>query len=168
MHAPPGLESFCESNKERLVGVLTLHCGDRHTAEELAQDTLVKVCLRWRSVQRMGNPEAWMFRVGMNLSNSYFRRKFAEHKARQKIQVDLRAPDRDLADAIAVREALSALPKRHRAVLVLRFYADLSVHDVAQALDMPEGTVKTLTHRALRALRNNLEPVELKEVPNAG
>lgn len=116
----------------------------------------------------MGNPEAWMFRVGINLSNSYFRRKFAELKASHKLEVDLRAPDRDLADAIAVRDALGALPRRHRAVLVLRYYADLSVHDVAQTLDMPEGTVKTLTHRALRTLRTNLDPVELKEVPNAG
>ena len=109
-----------------------------------------------------------MFRVSINLANSYFRRRFAERKARQLIEVDIRPLDHDLADAVAVRDALATLTKRQRSVLVLRFYADLSVHDVAQALDMPEGTVKTLTYRALRALRHNLDPIELKEATNVG
>jgi RNA polymerase sigma-70 factor (ECF subfamily) len=137
-------------------------------AEELAQETLAKVCSRWGSVQRMTNPEAWMFRVGINLANSYFRRKSAERRMRQRIAADVRVVEQDLADSVAVRDALGALTKRQRSVLVLRFYADLSVHEVAQVLDMPEGTVKTLTHRALKALRQSLDPVELREVPNAG
>lgn len=166
MHPPPGLQSFCESNKERLVGLLTLHCGDRHTAEELAQETLVRVCIRWRSVARMGNPEAWMFRVAINLANSYFRRKTVERNAKLRLNTDRFHQDPDVADAVAVRQALALLPRRQRAVLILRFYADLSTRDVADALDMPEGTVKTLTHRALASLRTDLNPVGLKEVAN--
>lgn len=168
MHPSPGLEGFCESNKERLVGVLTLHCGDPHTAEELAQETLVKVCIRWRSVERMRNPEAWMFRVAINLANSYFRRKTAERKARARLESDPYHQDPDIADVVAVRRALAALPKRQRSVLVLRFYADLSVRDVAEAMDMPEGTVKTLTHRGIKSLRADMNLVDLREVPNVG
>jgi RNA polymerase sigma factor (sigma-70 family) len=165
---PAGLEAFCESNKERLVGVLMLHCGDRHIAEELAQETLARVCVRWRSVQRMANPEAWMFRVGINLANSYFRRITAERKAEQRLGAAADYRDTDPSDAIAVRQALSDLPKRQRSVLVLRFYADLSVRDVAEALDIPEGTVKTLTRRGLKRLGDSMNPVELREVPNVG
>lgn len=168
MRPPAGLEAFCESNKQRLVGFLTLHCGDPLTAEELAQEVLAKVCLRWRLVQRMANPEAWMFRVAINLANSYFRRMQAERKARERIGSASHGPDPDPTDAIAVRQALANLPKRQRAVLVLRFYADLSVRDVAEALDIPEGTVKTLTRRGLKRLGDNINPVELKEVPNVG
>ena len=168
MNAPVGLEAFCESNQERLIGLLTLHCGDRHTAEELAQETLVKVCMRWRSVGRMRNPEAWMFRVGINLANSYFRRKTAERKARSRLTTEAFHSDPDVADAVAVRQALADLPRRQRAVLVLRFYADLSTRDVAEVLDMPEGTVKTLTRRALNSLRKDMNPVGLKEVVNVG
>ena len=168
MHPPTGLEGFCESNKERLVGILTLHCGDPHTAEELAQETLVKVCIRWRSVERMANPEAWMYRVAINLANSYFRRKAAERKTRTRLKTDPRHQAPDIADAVAVRQALAGLPKRQRSVLILRFYADLHVRDVAAALDMPEGTVKTLTHRAMKALRATMELVDLREVPNVG
>lgn len=168
MHPPLALEGFCESNKQRLVGFLTLHCGDPHTAEELAQDTLVKVCIRWRSVQRMTNPEAWMFRVATNLSNSYFRRKTAERKAKARLKTDHYHQNPDVADAVAIRQALADLPKRQRSVLVLRFYADLSIRDVAETLDMPEGTVKTLTHRGMKSLRTNTNLVGLREVPNVG
>ena len=76
--------------------------------------------------------------------------------------------DPDVADAVAVRQALADLPRRQRAVLVLRFYADLSTRDVAEVLDMPEGTVKTLTRRALKSLGTNLNPVGLKEASNVG
>lgn len=168
MSVPAGLEAFCEANKQRLVGLLTLHCGDGHTAEELAQETLARVCIRWRSVARMGNPEAWMFRVAINLANSNFRRKAAERKAKSRLQPDGFHRDPDVADALAVRQALARLPKRQRAVLVLRFYADLPTRDVADALDMPEGTVKTLTHRGLKSLRTSINPAVLKEAPNAG
>jgi RNA polymerase sigma-70 factor (sigma-E family) len=163
------LEAFCESNKDRLVALLTLHCGDRHIAEELAQETLAKVCLRWRSVQQMSSPEAWMFRVALNLANSYWRRLAAERKAKARLGgEDTHHPEPDPTDAIAVRQALARLPKRQRSVLVLRFYADLSVKEVAETMDMPEGTVKTLTRRALTRLRDDMNPVELKEVPNVG
>lgn len=163
-----GLEGFCESNKDRLVGILTLHCGDPYMAEELAQETLVKVCIRWRSVERMMNPEAWMFRVAINLANSYFRRKAAERKAKTRLKTDSYHQDPETADVVAVRQALADLPKRQRSVLVLRFYADLSVRDVAEALDMPEGTVKTLTHRGMKSLRTNMNLADLREVPNVG
>lgn len=168
MQPPPGLAGFCEANKDRLVGVLTLHCGDQGIAEELAQETLARVCTHWRSVGRMTNPEAWMFRVGINVSNSYFRRKLAERKARERLGTDLSHHDPDLSDAVAVRQAVGSLPKRQRSVLVLRYFADLSVHDVAETLDMPEGTVKTLTRRGLKSLRQSMSPNDLQEVPNVG
>jgi RNA polymerase sigma-70 factor (sigma-E family) len=162
------LEVFCESNKERLVAFLTLHCGDRHVAEELAQETLAKVCLRWRSVRRMSSPEAWMFRVALNLANSYWRRLAAERKAKSRLEGHAHHLEPDPAEAIAVRQALALLPKKQRSVLVLRFYADLSVREVAETMGIPEGTVKTLTRRALKRLRDDMNPVELKEVPNVG
>ncbi|MGI8775011.1 MAG: RNA polymerase sigma factor [Actinomycetota bacterium] len=149
LHPPPGLADFCESNKARLVGVLTLQCSDPHVAEELAQDTLAKVCVKWDSVKKMANPEAWMFRVGINLANSYFRRRAAEHRAGERLVADATHRETDPSDVIAIREGLQALPRRQRAVLVLRYYADLSVRQVGEALDMPEGTVKTLTARGL-------------------
>ena len=109
-----------------------------------------------------------MFRVAINLANSYYRRKAAERKAKSRLGVETYHRDPDVANAVAIREALAELPKRQRAVLILRFYADLSTRDVADALGMPEGTVKTLSHRAMKTLRANITPVALKEVTNVG
>jgi RNA polymerase sigma factor (sigma-70 family) len=61
--------------------------------------------------------------------------------------------DPDTPTAVAVRAAVAGLPRRERAVVVLRFFADFSVREVADLLGMPEGTVKTLTARALAGMR---------------
>jgi RNA polymerase sigma-70 factor (ECF subfamily) len=66
----------------RLVGALALHCGDRGTAEELAQEALARAWQRWTQVQQMQNPSAWIYRVAFNLATSWFRRRAAETRAR--------------------------------------------------------------------------------------
>ena len=159
------LAEFCRAEHRRLVGALSLYCGDRHLAEELAQDAIVRVIDNWNHVQRLQSPSAWAHRVAINLANSYLRRRFAERRATRRLQSRPRA-DHDPPDtptAITVRAAVAALPKRERAVVVLRFFADFSVRDVSQLLAMPEGTVKTLSARALNALRaaglNDLQEV---------
>jgi RNA polymerase sigma factor (sigma-70 family) len=116
----------------------------------------------------MSSPEAWTFRVALNLANSYWRRLAAERKAKARLGGHAPHADPDLAEAVAVRQALARLPKKQRSVLVLRFWADLSVREVAETMGIPEGTVKTVTRRALKRLRDDMNPVELKEVPNVG
>lgn len=143
--------AFCAAQHRRLVGLLSLQVGDRHVAEELAQDVLLKVCEHWSG---LNDPVAWMHRVAINQANSWFRRRAAERRANarhQNQQAGPAAPDR--ADAVAVREAVARLPKRQRAVLAYRYYAGLSVRETAAAMSCAEGTVKALTHQAIAALR---------------
>jgi RNA polymerase sigma-70 factor (sigma-E family) len=162
------LAEFCRVEYRRLVGVLSLYCGDPQVAEELAQDALVRVVSHWQRVRRFGSPSAWTYRVAINLANSYLRRRLAERRATRRLSARAstiqHAPD--TPTAVAVRAAVAGLPKRERAVVVLRFFADLSVREVSELLGYPEGTVKTLTARALAALRtSNLN--ELTEVTDA-
>lgn len=70
--------AFCVEEHPRLVGALSLYCGDRALAEELAQDALTRACRDWRKVRNFAAPGAWTHRVAMNLANSYFRRRAAE------------------------------------------------------------------------------------------
>lgn len=151
------LARFCEHEYGRLVGMLSLYCADRHLAEELAQDTLIRVINKWPAVRRMDCPPAWAYRVAINLANSHLRRRLAERRATRRMATrsTTTAPDPDTPTAIAVRTAVAALPRRERAVIVLRFFADLPVRQVSHLLGYPEGTVKTLTARALASLRNN-------------
>jgi DNA-directed RNA polymerase specialized sigma24 family protein len=120
--------AFCVEEHPRLVGALSLYCGDRAVAEELAQDALSRACRDWNKIRHLGSPGAWTHRVAINLANSYFRRAAAETRAKRRLQ---------------------------------------GADEVAEAMDCPEGTVKTLTRKSIASLRQSLPLLELKEVSDA-
>lgn len=162
------LAAFCHAEHPHLVGALTLYCGDRHLAEELAQEALLRAIDRWPQVAELRSPRAWLHRVGVNLAHSWFRRRQAERRARSRLGNDPDADVADRADAVAVRGLVATLPARQRACVVWRFYLGWSVADVAAALDVSNQAVAALTQRALRTLRAELgdERVpDLEEVP---
>jgi RNA polymerase sigma-70 factor (sigma-E family) len=154
---PTGVIGFCHRVRPRLVGTLSLLCGDGDAAEELAQETLARVWLHWSRVRELGEPPAtaWTYRVAINLTNSWFRRRVAERRARTRLGARAAGAhiDPDPADAVAIRRAVAALPRRQRTALVLRYYADLPVAEVAALMGCAPGTVKSLTSKALTALR---------------
>lgn len=154
---PATAADFCEAIRERLVGSLTLYCGDRHVAEEIAQEALVRVWERWSSVGQMASPEAWSYRTAINLAHSRFRRKAAERRAHQRhASAQPRgeaANNPDTAASLAVRAAVAELPPRQRAAIVARYFLGLDVMATANALDCAEGTVKAATSAAIKNLR---------------
>ena len=154
--APERLAVFCREQHPRLVGLLSLYCGERLLAEELAQDTLLRVCRLWEQVSLAEDPVAWVTTVALNLARSQFRSRDAKRRALRRMSAHARRvlDDADGATAVAVRAAVAGLPERERRVLVLRYYADWPVRDVATALDCPEGTVKRLTAQAIDRLRS--------------
>lgn len=151
--------AFCRREHRRLVGVLTLHLGDRWVAEELAQEALIRACERWAEVGQMQHPRAWVTRVGMNLANSWIRRRVAERKARARLDAhpELVAESADTSDALAVREALAVLPERQRQAVVLRYWGGMSPTEAGAVMGIEPGTVRALTHQAVTALRGSFE-----------
>ena len=144
------LDAFCRREWPRLVGALSLYTGDASLAEDLAQETIARVCQHWRRVQGLDAPGAWAHRVAVNLAHSHFRRRRvadrydARHRASQPMD-----SLGEVATALALRVAIARLPHRQQVALVARYYLDLPVRSVAQMLRCPEGTVKTLTSRAI-------------------
>jgi RNA polymerase sigma factor (sigma-70 family) len=151
--APPDLTEFCEAQWPRLVGALSLYTGDADLAEELAQETVARVCRHWPRVRRMNEPAAWAHRVARNLAHSHFRRRQAGERALTRHGGADTVEHHDPSEAVAVNAALQNLPEREREAIVLRFYVGYSVRETAAVLRCPEGTVKTLTHRAIAHLR---------------
>jgi RNA polymerase sigma factor (sigma-70 family) len=123
--------------------------GSTEEAEELSQEALIRVHERWGSLER---PDSFLYIVTVNLCRSQVRRRGVE---RRKAVVDplgvVREPEVD-----ETWLALMRLPFRQRAVLALRYYADLPEAEIAEVLDCRIGTVKSARHRALRALRKDL------------
>jgi RNA polymerase sigma-70 factor (ECF subfamily) len=158
-------DAFCRALGPRLVGSLVLYCGDRAVAEELAQEALARAFERWERVATMASPEAWTYRVAFNLARSGLRRQGAERRAHRRLRGDasvaVEPPD---ATAVAVREAVAALPPRQRAVIIARFYGGLSVSEAASALGCAEGTIKAHTAQAIANLRAS-GLADLEEVP---
>jgi RNA polymerase sigma factor (sigma-70 family) len=146
-------DSFCTDLAGRLVGSLQLFCGNRETAEDVAQEALARTIERWERVRVMASPEAWTYRVAFNIARSQARRRLVERRAVHRLAARRSAMVPDTAAAIAIRDAVAALPPRQRAAIIARFYAGLSVDDASQALDCAPGTVKSLVFKALANLR---------------
>jgi RNA polymerase sigma-70 factor (sigma-E family) len=143
---------FAQAVSPRLLRTAFLLCGDWHTSEDLAQATLAKVFASWRRVSQQPVAQAYAIRILVNTYLSGQRRKRP-----REILTD-RLPDR-AADAAAPEErivvlaALAGLPPKSRAVVVLRYWADLSVDQVAEVLGCSAGNVKSQSARALDKLR---------------
>jgi RNA polymerase sigma-70 factor (sigma-E family) len=158
------LREFVVARGPALTRTAYLLTGDSASAEDLVQSALVKTASRWRRVIAGGNPEAYVRRIMVNDRISWWRRS-----GRREIPVAAppEAARHDDADAAARRldlaAALARLPPRQRAVIVLRFYEDLSEAETAATLDCAVGTVKSQTADALRRLRQ-LVPTMIDDV----
>ena len=153
MEDDQALVDFCRAEWPRLVGSLSLDVGSRELAEDLAQETLARVCAQWRRVRQADSPSAWAHRVAFNLAKSNGRRGVRWSRVQSKLASRVASVEPDRAAALAVRDALSRLPEPQRRALILRYYVDLSVQETASTMRCPENTVKTHTRRALDALR---------------
>ena len=157
-------EGFREYVHERLPALQRLAyllSQDRHRADDLVQDALVKLYLKWDRARAATDSHAYARTTLVRTFLSERRTNWA----RRVVLVD-RLPDTaashdpDAASAVAVRAALAALPPRQRAVIALRYYSDLSVEETGQTLGCSPGTVKSQTAKGLAALRRALPNVE--------
>jgi RNA polymerase sigma factor (sigma-70 family) len=152
------LEDACTGEHPRLVRLLTLYCGDRETALDLAQETLARGCVHWDRLSRMEQQSAWFTRVALNLANSRWRRLLVERRSTAVLAGRQRPPATpDVVDALVVRAALSTLTPRQRAAVVLRFFDDLDLASTAAVMRCSQSTVKKLTARGLAVLRAALD-----------
>jgi RNA polymerase sigma factor (sigma-70 family) len=120
-------------------------------ADDVAAEALARTFARWDQVEQLPYRDAWVLRVTTNLALDLLRRR---QPAVTAAEIDY------LEDAAAIRLALAAalrqLPGRQREVVVLRYLADYSEHDVAAALGIAPGSVRTHMQRGLEALRRHL------------
>lgn len=167
---PPPDESFREYVQARgaaLSRAAYLMTGDAYLAEDLVQQTLVRVASRWEKVVAGGDPDAYVRRVLYHQHISWWRRWRREPVPVERLPEPAGfEPHGPLDTAIVVRQVLGRLAPRQRAVLVLRYFEDLSEAQTAAVLGISVGTVKSQTRDALARLRV-LAPdlVDPQEVP---
>ncbi len=146
------VESFIAARQHRLLRSAFLITGDLELAQDLLQDALIKLALNWSKVHT--DPEAYLRTVLYRDAVSWWRRRRREFSAAVvPEQVTIDSAD-ESAVRVAFGQALARLTPKQRAVLVLRYFDDLSVEGTAEVLGVSLGTVKSQTHAALRRLRD--------------
>ncbi len=162
-------QALADANIEPLSRCAITLCRDRQLAEDVAQETLLEA---WRSLSRFDGRcqfSTWLYGI--------LRHRFLKAIRRRSLP-SVELPSDDAAalshstsdpshelqradDAARVRQAVAALPPEHRDVIEMRFFADASLDDIAAALDIPLGTVKSRLHNGLEKLRQQKLAVNL-------
>ena len=153
---------FVQARHASLYRAALLLTGNHHTAEDVVQATWVKVYASWPRVRRADRPVAYVHRMLANEVISSRRRRSA-HEVPTDRPGELGAvtqvgPEDAVVDARVVFAALATLTERQRAVVVLRYYADLTEAEIADVLGVAPGTVKGHARAALTALATGLAP----------
>jgi RNA polymerase sigma-70 factor (sigma-E family) len=153
-------ERFREFVTARSAGLLRLAylvCGDHNRAEDLLQTTLTRTYLALRRLDGIDSLDAYSRRVLVNTATSWWRRRW---RGEYPTELLPEQPVRDQSDRIVERDAiwrlLGALPARQRAVIVLRYYEDMSEAEIASTLGLSLGSVKSHASRGLATLRLRL------------
>lgn len=165
-------DQFVTANVDGLLRTAYLIAGDETEAEDLVQESLMKLARRWPRARTLDQPLAYTRRILINLAIDGSRaraRRLTELDPGSQSTANNRRDENSTDDLATLHtraelvDALGALPARQRAALVLRCFLDLSEAQAADALGCSEGTVKSSTSRGLARLRHVLQPEPLRK-----
>ena len=159
-------DAIFDAHYQRLVRALTIVAGDAETAADAVQEAFVKAHLRWRRISRYDDPVGWVRRVAINQLRDDHRRRGRKQRAISRLasrsDTVTPAPELDEFDRL-----LATLPKQQRATTALFYVDGLTVAEIAAALGIAEGSVKSHLHDARKRLRPVLER-EAGHLPERG
>jgi RNA polymerase sigma-70 factor (sigma-E family) len=148
-------EEFVVARSERLLRTAYLLTRDHALAEDLLQTSLAKAWSSWNRIE--SDPESYVRRILVNTFSTWWRRRWNGELPTEELPEPAASEPRsggtDLATSTDLWDAVGRLPKRQRAVIVLRFYEDLSEAAAAKLLGISAGTIKSQTAKALAKLR---------------
>jgi RNA polymerase sigma-70 factor (sigma-E family) len=147
------LADYVRGQWPALVRYATMLSGDPAEAEELVQQTLTRVAIRWRFIEGKDNPDGYVRRALVRACIDSGKRRRREPTMARLPELAVSDRASEVADADRVRRALATLPLRQRAVLVLRYFDDASEARTAEILGCSVGTVKSQAAKALAKLR---------------
>jgi len=161
------LEELVRDRRPALIGYATLLTGDRVQAEDLVHDAIVRTFARPRSFPSLNAADAYVRRAIANAFIDRVRSRRSWLGAMGRVAVDDVAPDDDAAGRLDLRAALGGLPRRQRTCVVMRFYDDMRVGDIAEALGLSDGAVKRYLSDGIHHLNTALGTSADPEAPDA-
>ncbi|HEV3473490.1 MAG TPA: sigma-70 family RNA polymerase sigma factor [Actinomycetota bacterium] len=149
-------KDFYISEAARLRRLAIMLTGDTERGADLAQDALLKTYLAWPRI-RNDDPAPYAKRILVNLCRSSYRRRMLELRKMPHPPHDVADQGQRVDEALRVATALSVLTPIRRAVVLLRFYEDMTEAQIARTLDRPLNTIKSDLRRAMERLRPMLD-----------
>ena len=163
---PVAVQEMVASHGDRLFRSACLLCGDQAEAQDLVQETLLQAVRSGPRFRGCSTVYTWLHGILLNLTRHYHRDRkrmvYDEELARQEPAPAEEHPswlDVEMTSG-ALADALDGLSGPHREVLILRFYEDMKIHEIATHLGIPSGTVKSRLHYAIAEMQRRL-PGEL-------
>jgi RNA polymerase sigma-70 factor (ECF subfamily) len=166
------IQEFVELHGDRLLRSAYLLCGSTTEAQDLAQETLVQAIKSWRHFRADSALYTWVHGILLNLCRHYHRKQkrlvYDDELLREESISDDAVPnsDQDFC-AATLTQAIQALSLQHREVIVLRYYDNLKIHEIARQTGVSSGTVKSRLHYAVRHLEHLL-PREMNHFASEG
>jgi RNA polymerase sigma-70 factor (sigma-E family) len=148
-----GFDEFVATRSQALLRTAYLLTGEHALAEDLLQTALAKCWFAWGRID--GPPEPYVRRVITTTYATWWRRKWKAERPTGELPELVAEAGTSVEDRDALWRALATLPRRQRAVVVLRYYEDMSEAETAAALGISKGTVKSQASKALAALRRD-------------
>jgi len=166
------IQEFMDLHGDRLLRSAYLLCGDATEAQDLAQETLVQAIKSWRHFRADSALYTWVHGILLNLCRRYHRKQkrlvYGDDLLREESTSDTVVPTSDLDFCAAkLAQAIQALSQEHREVVVLRYYDNLKIHEIAWQIGVSSGTVKSRLHYAVRHLEH-LMPQEMNQFASDG
>jgi RNA polymerase sigma-70 factor (sigma-E family) len=165
-HEEGAFTEFVQASWPGLYRTAFMLLGDHGLAEDLAQAALTKTYTAWTRIENPSAARAYAHRTLLNTAASWFRKK-GWRKEHPTAELPATSDASDVGTRSEIMEALAQLPPRQRAVVVLRFYEDMSVAATADVLGCSEGTVKSQTFEAFAKLRGLLGDATITETLGA-
>ena len=160
-------EQFFEAHYPGICRGLWLALGEGCDPEDAAQDAFARAFQKWKAVSQLDRPATWVFVVAVRQARRNMRRQ-SRSLTDSAWATEPLEPTEDTASRLSIVTALEELAPRQRLAIVLRYYADLSVRDIANAMKCREGTVKATIHSAHDRLRTLLpNELTISEIDNA-
>lgn len=170
--------------KDKLVNFLYRYTGSRDEAEDIAQDTFLRLYRLKHTYKEVGKFSSWFYTIALNQAKSFLRdkikrssvslnQKYGEDEHEIEYRADVRLPDEELMakdDTYYVQKAINALEEKHKEIIILRDIQDMEYEEIAKILNIPVGTVKSRINRARESLKVMLERLHQpkRRSPNTG
>jgi RNA polymerase sigma-70 factor (ECF subfamily) len=140
-----------------MVRSLAVACGDREVAADCVQEAFTRAFVRWGRVSRLEDPAGWVRHVALNKIRDHFRKAERGRRAVERLQADAGTVADAPAEPSDLAERLAALPEQQRIAAALFYVEDLSVAEIAHAMQLSDGAVKYHLHAARTSLREAME-----------